>query len=336
MTAIAFTDLAPDELERVRNFASLPLHASLKCSRKQIESRWVDEIAELLSNESAFGFASEISGAICGLAICAPLPWESPVLGKSMWEIKRFGLASGHSDGGSIAVALVAEVVRRTAARDGDFLLCKAMPSDPCIIHALESNAFLLMDTVLNFVCDCRASASNGDSQQLPEGFTLRLATPSDIEPLVEVARASFTNHFGRFHADPRIGRAAATAIYEEWIRSCANGWADFLVVAMHGDRIAGYSAWKTPSALDQQHGIRLGHYSIGAVHPDFFGRRLFTALTREGVEQLRSSSDWIEAPTHIDNRAAQRGFLRLGWRIVGAQHSFHKWLKPDHPLDAK
>jgi hypothetical protein len=71
-------------------------------------------------------------------------------------------------------------------------------------------------------------------------------------------------------------------------------------------------------------------------VHPDFFGRRLFTALTREGVEQLRSSSDWIEAPTHIDNRAAQRGFLRLGWRIVGAQHSFHKWLKPDHPLDAK
>jgi ribosomal protein S18 acetylase RimI-like enzyme len=97
----------------------------------------------------------------------------------------------------------------------------------------------------------------------------------------------------------------------------------------MRSDRIAGYSAWKKPAALDQRHGIRLGHFSIGAVHPDFFGRGLFTTLTREGMEQLRSSTDWIEAPTHIDNHAVQRGFLRLGWRIVGAQHSFHKWLKP-------
>jgi hypothetical protein len=64
-------------------------------------------------------------------------------------------------------------------------------------------------------------------------------------------------------------------------------------------------------------------------VHPDFFGRGLFTALTRAGMEQLRSSADWIEAPTHIDNYAVQRGFLRLGWSIEGAQHSFHKWLKP-------
>jgi ribosomal protein S18 acetylase RimI-like enzyme len=106
------------------------------------------------------------------------------------------------------------------------------------------------------------------------------------------------------------------------------NGWADWIVVAVHGDRIAGYSAWKKPSALDARHGIRLGHYSVGAVHPDFFGRGLFTALTRAGMEELRSSANWIEAPTHIDNHAVQRGFLRLGWRIAGAQHSFHKWLK--------
>jgi hypothetical protein len=81
--------------------------------------------------------------------------------------------------------------------------------------------------------------------------------------------------------------------------------------------------------ALDAQHGIRLGHYSIGAVHPDFFERGLFTALTHAGMEQVCSSADWIEAPTHIANYPVQRGFLRLGWRIAGAQHSFHKWLKP-------
>jgi ribosomal protein S18 acetylase RimI-like enzyme len=327
MTAITFADLAADQLERVHNFACLPLHASLNCSRSQIESCWTDEIKELLSNEDTIGFVAETSGTICGLAICAPLPWESPLLGKSTWAIKHIGLASRSSDGNSIATGLVAEVVRRVAARNTDFLLCRAMPSDTAIIHALESNGFLLMDTLLNFVFDCRADGSNGRLQQVPEAFGLRLATSSDVEPLIEVAHSSFAGHFGRFHADPRIGHTAATRIYEEWIRSCVNGWADCVVVAMHGDRIAGYSAWKKPSTLDQRHGIRLGHFSIGAVHPDFFGRGLFSALTREGMKQLRSSSDWIEAPTHIDNHAVQRGFLRLGWRIVGAQHSFHKWL---------
>ena len=329
MPAIAFANLSLDDVDRLQNFASLPLYASLDCSRSEIESRWRDEIRELLSSESAIGIIAETSGTISGLVICTPLSWESQLLGKSMWAIKHLGVASGPGDASSVATSLVAEVVRRVADRDGDFLLCRAIPSDTAIIHALESKGFLLMDTLLNFVFDCRASGSNCYRQQIPESFELRLATASDIEPLAEVAHSSFAGHFGRFHSDPRIGRAAAARIYQEWIRSCANGWADWIVVAIHGDRIAGYSAWKKPSALDARHGIRLGHYSIGAVHPDFFGRGLFTALTHAGMEQVCSSADWIEAPTHVDNHAVQRGFLRLDWRIAGAQHSFHKWLKP-------
>jgi hypothetical protein len=91
---------------------------------------------------------------------------------------------------------------------------------------------------------------------------------------------------------------------------------------------MAGYSVWKEPSALDRHHGIRIGHLSIAAMHPDFFGRGIFGALTREGMKRLRPPADWIEGPTHIDNRAVQRGSLRLGWQIAGAQHSLHKWLK--------
>ena len=329
MPAIAFANLSLDDVDRVQNFASLPLYASLDCSCSEIKSRWRDEIRELLSSEDAIGFIAEIDGTISGLVICTPLSWESPLLGKSMWAIKHLGVASRPGDASSVATSLIAEVVRLVADRDADFLLCRAIPSDTAIIHALESNGFLLMDTLLNFVFDCRAPESNCHRRQIPEGFELRLATTSDIEPLAEVAHSSFAGHFGRFHADARIGRAAAARIYQEWIRSCANGWADWIVVATHGDRIAGYSAWKKPSALDGRHGIRLGHFSIAGVHPDFFGRRLFTALTHAGMEQLRSSADWIEAPTHIANYAVQRGFLRLGWQIAGAQHSFHKWLKP-------
>ena len=328
MAALAFSNLAPDDLERVRDFSSLSFNSILKCSREQVESRWMDEIAELLSNERAIGLVAEMGATACGFAICAPLPWESALLGKSMWAIKHIGVASRSRDKNFIATGLVAEVLHRAGAWDSAFLLCKTTPSDTAIIHALESHGFFLMDTLLNFVFDFRTGGQKEDAPHMPKGFALRLATSSDIESLVETARASFSEHFGRFHADPRIGRAAATRIYEEWIRSCANGWADWILVAMHGNRMAGYSAWKQPSAVDQRHGIRIGHLSIVGVHPDFFGRGIFGALTREGMEKLRSSADWIEGPTHIDNRAVQRGWLRLGWRIAGAQHSFHKWLK--------
>ena len=329
MAALNFSDLKPDRLEELRSLASLPFANFLKASRRQIEARSRDELAELVLNKNSIAILVESGTTASGFGICTVLPWESALLGKSMWAIRRIGVDAGAIDRNSLACGLVAEINRRAKARAADFLLCKTTASDPVIIHALESNGYFLMDTLLDFVFDHRNPSVEKEKRVLPTNFAVRLATLEDVDMLVEIAHASFAQHFGRFHADPRIGRASATKIYEEWIRSCANGWADWILVAVHGNRMAGYSAWKEPSALDRRHGIRLGHFSIGAVHPDFFGRGLFTALTREGMEQLRSSTDWIEAPTHIDNHAVQRGFLRLGWRIVGAQHSFHKWLKP-------
>jgi hypothetical protein len=85
------------------------------------------------------------------------------------------------------------------------FLLCKTTPSNTAIIHALESHGFFIMDMVLNFVFDFRTGGQKEDAPQVPEGFVLRLATSSDIESFVEIVRASFAGHFGRFHADPGL-----------------------------------------------------------------------------------------------------------------------------------
>jgi GNAT superfamily N-acetyltransferase len=143
------------------------------------------------------------------------------------------------------------------------------------------------------------------------------------------IARAAFSTYFGRFHADPRIGHDQATRLYEEWIRACLDGWADSTLVAVQDCKIAAYLAWKNPSAMDLRHGIRVADYNITGVEPAFAGRGLFTALTQEGVRLLRGHADYIEGATHIDNHAVQRAYLRLGWRIASAEHSFHKWLTP-------
>lgn len=292
-----------------------------------MEASWMAEITELLQEKTTLALTAERDAMVCGFALCTPTPWESRLLEKSMWAVKYLAIDPKVAEADLVAPGLVAEVTRQLSRRGADFVLCKAGATEPALIEALETNGFLRADTLLDFICDCQKVRAQKTALQVPEGFTLRLAVATDLAPLAETARAAFAQHFGRFHADPRIGQTAATRIYEEWIRSCAQGWADWVYVAMDGESVAGYSAWKKPSLLDARYGVRLGHYSIGAVHPDFAGRGLFEALTRAGMAQLSGSTDWIEGPTHIENHAVQRGYRRLGWEEVGAHHSFHRWL---------
>ena len=91
---------------------------------------------------------------------------------------------------------------------------CKVQSIELTVAHALERRGFLLMDTLHNFVFDCRARGSKNYHRQRDEEFEIRRATASDFEPLAITKTHSLTN-FGRFHADPRIGHeAAATRIY--------------------------------------------------------------------------------------------------------------------------
>ena len=144
---------------------------------------------------------------------------------------------------------------------------------------------------------------------------------------LERLAEASFKNHFGRYHSDPRIPLEKAIQVYVEWMRSCIRGYADFILVAEIDKRIAGVSTWKKASILEKDLSLRISHYNIGAVHPDFSGMGLFSNLTYAGMQIFKDSADIIEGPTHVNNYPVQRGYQRLGWQVFDARHSFHKWL---------
>lgn len=327
--ALQISDLAASSVERLGAFVSESFCRITQRTSAQMQGRWMDEVTGLLEDENTFGIIAEHHGAPGGFALCVPLPWESKRLGRSMWATRFLAIDPESADAELVARSLLASLSDRLLGRGAEFLLCKPGTTETVLMHALESGGFRLMDTLIDFLYDCETAKRWGEAElAAPAGFALRLATAADVEPLVETARAAFAGHFGRFHADPRIGEAAATRIYEEWIRSCANGWADWVYVLAQGDRVAGYSAWKRPSSLEARHGFRLGHYSIGAVHPDFFGRGFFKLLTCAGMSRLGSEVDWIEGPTHLANQAVQQAYLRLGWQIAGARHAFHKWLK--------
>lgn len=256
-----------------------------------------------------------------------PLPWESEIVGKRMAAIKYL-TGPPAKDRGDVLNALVETATDRARQEGYAFLMSKAHTDDVAAVRTLESQRFFLVDTLLDFEIDLqRLPPASVSPRSLPPEIEIRLARQSDRKGLLDVARNAFAHHFGRFHSDPHLGPEVGVRIYERWIDSCLDGWADWIVVAEVGGRIAGYTAWKAPAPLEVTHQLGLGHYSIGAIHPDLHGRGLFGALTQKGIDLFEGKVARIEGPTHINNYAVQRAYLKQGWRIEDARHAFHRWL---------
>ena len=305
-----------------------PFRYAAKGVEREMDQFWFNRISNSLHAESSQFIEMNYGDQLDGFIVINDLLWDSNIFKTRMASISEFVLDSNCSRKELVAGELVEKAII-SAKNDGyKFLLCKVYTDDLVTIHALERTGFLLVDTLLDYYVDFRKTPFNKIPEQNPaEDTIIRFARLEDGNELTELAKASFVNHYGRYHSDPRIPRNLATQVYVEWMHSCLRGYADYFVLAEIEGKIAGLSIWKKTSDLEKTIPVRINHYSIGAIHPDYFGKKLFSLLTYEGMKLLNQESDIIEGPTHINNYGVQRGYTRLGWQIGDARHSFHKWL---------
>jgi len=295
---------------------------------REMDQFWFNRIAESLNSDSSNLMEVNSSVGLDGFIVINDLPWDSNIFKTRMASISEFALDSNCSRKEIVAENLMEKAIIFAKKGGYQFLLCKVYTDDLVAIHALERAGFLLVDTLLDYQVDFRKTPFIKIPEQNPaEDTIIRFARLEDEKELLELAKAAFTNHFGRYHSDPRIPRNLATQVYLEWMHSCLHGYADYFVLAEIEGKIAGLTIWKKTSNTEKTLPVRINHYSIGAIHPEFFGRKLFSLLTYEGMKLLNQESDIIEGPTHINNYAVQRGYAHLGWQIGDARHSFHKWL---------
>jgi GNAT superfamily N-acetyltransferase len=322
-------DLAAiDDVKNVLpRFTHRPLVHLSYLKRDQVEAYWLDEIARDLADESSAAFVSRTSERINGLALYADSPWDAQVVGRQVAIIKHLTQAEDARDS-EVLGDLLSEVVRHAASRGRQCLICKVQALHCAGIHALERQGFLLMDTLLDFLFD--SSRTPLDSVSLPKpltGLRIRLAQPEDLPEVLALNEKAFARYFGRYHSDPKMPPGTGARVYDQWVRSSFEGWADWILLAEVDDRIAGYAVWKKASPLEVKHSFDIAHCNLTAMHPDFFGQGLFTALALEGMRMAQSFSKHLDVPVHVSNYPAHRAWLKLGWKITGARHSFHKWL---------
>jgi len=326
---IARFDLtAIDELkEALPRFTHKALPHLSYLKRDQIEGYWLDDIAQELTNECSTAFASYAEDRINGLVLYGDSPWDTKVVGEPVAVIKYF-VGTG-ADDSRVLDQLLDEVQRHAASRGIHLLTCKVQPLQFAAIHALERYGFLLMDTLLDFFFDfSRTPFDKISPPQRLDGLQVRLANPEDLPDLLALTETAFAKHFGRYNSDPKMPAGTGSKVYQEWVRSSFTGAADWILIAEVNDQIAGYSVWKKASALEVKHCFDIARCTLAGIHPEFFGRGLYTTLTFEGMRIAQQFANHLDGPAHVSHYPVHRAMLKLGWKIAGVRHSFHKWLE--------
>jgi len=327
---IARLDLAAieDLKEALPRFAHRPLAHLSYLKRDQVDAYWLDDVARELANECSAAFASRAEDCINGLVLYGDSPWDTKVVGKPVAIIKYLVVTDSAQDS-RVLDELLDEWIQHAASRGIYCLTCKVQPLELAAIHAVERHGFLLMDTLLDFLFDFSLTSFERicPAQRL-DGLRVRVANPEDFSEVLALTETAFASHFGRYNSDPRMPPGTGAKVYEQWVRSSFEGWADWIFVAEIGDKIAGYSVWKKPSALEVKHSFDIVHCHLAAISPEFFGQGLYTALTFEGMRMAHRFANHLDGPAHVRNFPVHRAMLKLGWKLAGARHSFHKWLK--------
>jgi RimJ/RimL family protein N-acetyltransferase len=185
------------------------------------------------------------------------------------------------------------------------------------------------MDTLLDYLFDfSRTPLATISLPRRLTGLRVRAATPEDLPDVLAVNEKAFVNYFGRYNSDPKLPPGTGAKVYDEWVRSSLGGWADWVLIAEVDGRIAGYGIWKKASVSEVKHSLDIAHYNLAGIHPDFFGRGLYTALALEGMRLAQSFAKHLDGPVHVSNHPVHRALQNLGWKISGVRHSFHKWLQ--------
>jgi hypothetical protein len=88
-----------------------------------------------------------------------------------------------------------------------------------------------------------------------------------------------------------------------------------FLLVGEAEGRVAGLRAFMRWRFLSGEQTVEAVRAVDTATHPDFHGRGVFSALTLQGLEDLRGETDLV---FNTPNEKSLPGYLKMGWRRVG------------------
>lgn len=185
------------------------------------------------------------------------------------------------------------------------------------IVHLLEKNGFLLMDTLIYFTFDLKKKNIPTD----PGNVVVRKIRTGEELLVKEAAALSFKGYFGHYHADNRLEQSKSDEIYIDWAyRSAIKEAADEVLVAEINDQIVGFATLKLNSK-EEGEGVLFG------IIPAAQRLGIYSSFIIQGLIWCQQNGcQSMIVSTQIINIPVQKVWTRVGFEPAKFYYTFHKW----------
>jgi predicted acetyltransferase len=240
-----------------------------------------------------------------------------PQVSLSDIDTERFGILSARAV--NVTCDTLQYVLEYCQSNNVKFLIARCDSDNMKAVQTMESNGFLLTDTLLYYRCDLIAAVAI----QSPVDIVVRPIRFGEATTVREIALEAFQGYMGHYHADPRLDPTACDETYASWAHlSCTvKDVADEVLVAEQDGSLTGFLSLKLNIASKE------GTFVLNGVRPSAQGSGVYSALVSFGKERcLQDGLLSVITSTHLPNTAVQKVWTRQGFWLTHAYYTFHKW----------
>ena len=245
------------------------------------------------------------------------MPVDAAGVRLSQLDTDRFGVVTARAD--ELTSGVVQHALDFCTSHDVELLIARCRAEDLDVTRALSAAGGALMDTLVYYERDL--STRPVDARLVER---IELLAPADVAQVESIARESFTEYSGHYHADRRLDREACREVYASWARACCGSRSPggFVLVAGPPEQRHGFACFRLNASAE-------GELVLGAVHPGVRGGGLYTQLTLAGMARYQASGvTRFVTSTQLTNWPAQAAWVKGGLRPYRAYHTFHVWFE--------
>jgi ribosomal protein S18 acetylase RimI-like enzyme len=153
----------------------------------------------------------------------------------------------------------------------------------------------------------------------------IRPCRSEDREAVLRIAsEGHMENHL---FFDPHLPDEACHAIFRRWVEKCLDGLAAQVWVAEIDGRVAGFTTILDPKSFNEALGTRIAVLDYIVLDPAVQGKGLGSQFLNAVHTELAQDFDQVELRTTGTNFAAINLYARHGYRLVGTDQVFARWL---------
>jgi GNAT superfamily N-acetyltransferase len=242
---------------------------------------------------------------------------SEPVLHVSMSDLekKRFGIRVARALMDTDTCDAILNYCQKKCVR---LLIARCQVAEMGLVHKLENQSFLLMDTLVYYSRDLVRKPPPD-----PQDYrVVRSVEPGEEEYVRKIAVESFSGYIGHYHSDERLDKNLCDEIYPDWAyRSCTSkDVADDVLVVDEANTLIGFLTLRMNNPTEVE-GV------LNGVEPAAQKRGVYTSLLNHGILwAIRQGAEKMLISTQISNFPPQKIWTRLGFEFSHAYYTFHKW----------